>query len=306
MDTGEAQSLSAASPQHVAVMVEEVVGLARACNPAVVVDATIGLGGHAEAILEATGARLIGLDRDCAAIRLAAERLARFGARVSLHQANFAGLVAVLDQAGTPGVDVIFADLGMSSFALNDPVRGFSFMAEGPLDMRMDQAQMLRAYDLVNEESEEELARLIDEYGEERNARRIARALVAARRRRPLETTGELRAAIEAAVGGRRQGGINPATRTFQAIRIAVNDEIASLTALLAEGPARLVAGGRMIVMAYHSLEDRPVKRRFRELGLTEAFSAITRRAIRPGAEELARNRRARSARLRCLEKKIN
>jgi 16S rRNA (cytosine1402-N4)-methyltransferase len=306
MDTGEAQSLSAASPQHVAVMVEEVVGLARACNPAVVVDATIGLGGHAEAILEATGARLIGLDRDCAAIRLAAERLARFGARVSLHQANFAGLAAVLDQAGTPGVDVIFTDLGMSSFALNDPVRGFSFMAEGPLDMRMDQAQMLRAYDLVNEESEEELARLIDEYGEERNARRIARALVAARRRRPLETTGELRAAIEAAVGGRRQGGINPATRTFQAIRIAVNDEIASLTALLAEGPALLVAGVRMIVMAYHSLEDRPVKRRFRELGLTEAFSAITRRAIRPGAEELARNRRARSARLRCLEKKIN
>jgi 16S rRNA (cytosine1402-N4)-methyltransferase len=172
--------------------------------------------------------------------------------------------------------------------------------------MRMDQGQNLRAYDLVNEESEEELARLIHEYGEERNARRIARILVAARRRRPLETTGELRAAIEAAVGGRRQGGVSPATRTFQAIRMAVNDETANLTALLAEGPARLVAGGRMIMIAYHSLEDRPVKRCFRELELMEQFSVVTRRAIRPGVEELASNRRARSARLRCLEKKAS
>ncbi|MGH7839326.1 MAG: 16S rRNA (cytosine(1402)-N(4))-methyltransferase RsmH, partial [Candidatus Binataceae bacterium] len=214
-----------------------------------------------------------------------------------------AELTAVLDQAATPAAGVILADLGMSSFALNDPARGFSFVAEGPLDMRMDDRQKLRAYDLVNEESEEELARLIHAYGEERHARRIARAVVAARRRRPLESTGELRAAIEAEMGGRRHGGISPATRTFQALRMAVNDETASLAALLEAGPARLAAGGRMIVMAYHSLEDRPVKRRFRELATAGGFNLITRRALRPAAEEIARNRRARSARLRCLEK---
>ncbi|MGH7878333.1 MAG: 16S rRNA (cytosine(1402)-N(4))-methyltransferase RsmH [Candidatus Binataceae bacterium] len=295
--------MSAASPEHVAVMVAEVVGLVRACNPAVVVDATVGTGGHAEAILEAIGTDLIGLDRDCGALKIAAHRLERFGGRVRLRRANFAELTAVLDQAATPAAGVILADLGMSSFALNDPARGFSFVAEGPLDMRMDDRQKLRAYDLVNEESEEELARLIHAYGEERHARRIARAVVAARRRRPLESTGELRAAIEAEMGGRRHGGISPATRTFQALRMAVNDETASLAALLEAGPARLAAGGRMIVMAYHSLEDRPVKRRFRELATAGGFNLITRRALRPAAEEIARNRRARSARLRCLEK---
>jgi len=297
--------LSAAGPEHVAVMVEEVVGLVRACNPLVVVDATVGTGGHAEAILEATGAHLIGLDRDCDALQVAASRLERFGARASLHRGNFAELAAILDHAGTPAVGAIFADLGMSSFALNDPARGFSFAAEGPLDMRMDDRQPLRAYDLVNEESEDEIARLIQTYGEERHARRIARALVAARRRRPLETTGELRAAIEGVIGGRRRGGINPATRTFQALRMAVNDESANLTALLAAGPTRLSVGGRMLVMAYHSLEDRPVKRRFRELAGAAGFELITRRAMRPAAAEIARNRRARSARLRCLEKTI-
>ncbi|HLW71750.1 MAG TPA: 16S rRNA (cytosine(1402)-N(4))-methyltransferase RsmH [Candidatus Binataceae bacterium] len=297
--------MSAAGPEHVAVMVAEVVGLVRACNPLVVVDATVGTGGHAEALLEATGAHLIGLDRDCGALQVAARRLERFGARASLHRGNFAELSAILDHVGTPAVGAIVADLGMSSFALNDPARGFSFAAEGPLDMRMDDRQPLRAYDLVNEESEDEIARLIQTYGEERHARRIARALVAARRRRPLETTGELRAAIEGVMGGRRHGGINPATRTFQALRIAVNDESANLTALLAAGPARLTAGGRMIVMAYHSLEDRPVKQRFRELAGAAGFALITRRAVRPAAAEIARNRRARSARLRCLEKTL-
>ncbi len=296
--------LGAASRQHVAVMVDEVVGLVRASNPIVIVDATVGTGGHAEAMLEATTAHLIGLDRDGAVLRVAAERLARFGGRVSLRQADFAELAQVLDEAGTPCASAIVADLGMSSFTLNDPQRGFSFMAEGPLDMRMDERQSLRAYDLVNEESEEELTRIISEYGEEHAARRIARALVEARRRRPLETTGELRAAIEGAIGGRRQRGINPATRTFQALRIAVNREMASLTTLLTDGPPRLTDGGRMITIAYHSLEDRPVKQRFRELAGSGDFTLVTRRALRPTAEEVARNRRARSARLRCLERR--
>jgi 16S rRNA (cytosine1402-N4)-methyltransferase len=305
MDSMETGS-SAASRQHVAVMVEEVVGLVRACNPIVVVDATVGTGAHAGAILDATSAHLIGLDRDGAVLQIAAERLARFGGRVSLRQADFAAIGEVLDEAGTPCAGAIVADLGMSSFALNDPQRGFSFMAEGPLDMRMDERQPLRAYDLVNEETEEELTRIIEEYGEEHGARRIARSLVVARRRRPLETTSDLRAAIEAAVGGRRHGGISPATRTFQAIRMAVTREIASLAALLTDGPSRLTTSGRMIVLAYHSLEDRPVKRRFRELADSGAFTAITRRAQRPTTNEIARNRRARSARLRCIERSAN
>ena len=306
MSLGEAKGMSAASHQHVAVMVEEVVGLVRASNPQVVLDATVGTGGHCEALLEVTDARLIGMDLDGEALRAAAERLARFGSRVTLHQVDFAGVGELLEQVGSPLVGAIVADLGMSSFALDDPARGFSFMLEGSLDMRMDQRQTLRAYDLVNEESEEELARIIHEYGEDRESRRIARAIVAARRRAPLESTGELRALIEAAIGGRRQGGVNPATRTFQALRIAVNDEMASLEAFLSEAPRRLVVGGRMVVLAYHSLEDRQVKRRFRELSAAGGFSLITRRAQRPSEGEVARNRRARSARLRCLERTAN
>lgn len=302
----EIKDLSAASRQHVAVMAEEVVGLVRASHPQVVLDATVGTGGHSEALLAATDAGLIGLDRDAGALRAAAARLAPFGSRVTLRQTDFAGIGALLDEIGTPAVDAIVADLGMSSFALDDPARGFSFMLEGPLDMRMDQRQAIRAYDLVNEESEEELARIIYEFGEDRDSRRLARAIVAARRRAPLASTGELRAVIEAAVGGRRHGGVNPATRTFQALRIAVNHEMASLEQFLAAAPRRLAGGGRLVMLAYHSLEDRQVKRRFRELAASGEFSLITRRAMRPSEGEVARNRRARSARLRCLERTVN
>jgi 16S rRNA (cytosine1402-N4)-methyltransferase len=306
MEVDGNKGLSAASRQHVAVMVEEVVGLVRACHPQVVVDVTIGSGGHAERILESTDAQLIGLDRDGDALEYAAGRLARFGERLRLFRGDFANLAEFLDQAATPAADAIIADLGMSSFALDDPERGFSFRLDGPLDMRMDRRQALRAYDLVNEESEDELARIIEEYGEERAVRRIARALVAARRRAPIETTGQLRAVIEGAVGSRRSAGINPATRTFQALRIAVNAELASLAKLLEEAPRRLAPGGRMVVIAYHSLEDRPVKRRFRELAAAGEFIGISRRAQRPSEGEIANNRRARSARLRCIERRAN
>jgi 16S rRNA (cytosine1402-N4)-methyltransferase len=296
------QGLSAASRQHVAVMAEEVVGLVRACKPALIVDATIGTGGHAERLLDATEASLLGLDRDASALAAAGERLSRFGGRVTLRQADFRDLDLTLYEAGIAHVGAIVADLGMSSFALDDPARGFSFMAEGPLDMRMDQRQTLRAYDLVNEESEQELSRLLREYGEEHAARHIALAIVAARHRRPIATSSELAMVISAA-GGRRSGGIHPATRTFQALRIAVNGELDSLAALLRAAPARLEAGGRMLVLAYHSLEDRPVKQRFRELTSGGEFLAISRKALRPNAEEAANNRRARSARLRCIER---
>jgi 16S rRNA (cytosine1402-N4)-methyltransferase len=297
------RGFSAAGRQHVAVMADEVVRLVRACKPNLVVDATVGTGGHAERVLEETGASLLGIDRDDAVLRVAAERLGRFGARVTLRQADFRDLGLMLDQAESTMASAIVADLGMSSFALDDPQRGFSFGADGPLDMRMDRRQKLRAYDIVNEESEEELARILHDWGEEHAARPIARAIVTARRRHPLETTGELAAIIASALSGRRFGAINPATRTFQALRIAVNQELESLALLLKNAPLRLAAGGRMVVLAYHSLEDRPIKQRFRELTKTGEFIAVSRKAIRPDAEELARNRRARSARLRCIER---
>jgi 16S rRNA (cytosine1402-N4)-methyltransferase len=222
---------------------------------------------------------------------------------VTLRQADFAGFDAVLEQSGIPCVGAIVADLGMSSFALDDAERGFSFRLDGPLDMRMDRGQQLRAYDIVNEETETELARIIHEYGEDRAARRIARAIVEARRRRPLETTGELGGLVEGVLGRNRRGGIHPATRTFQALRIAVNHELESLAALLDRGPTHLRAGGRMIVLAYHSLEDRPVKQRFRDLVRGGGFAAVTRKALRPSEDEAVSNPRARSARLRCIER---
>jgi 16S rRNA (cytosine1402-N4)-methyltransferase len=296
---------SAASRQHVAVMAEEVVRLVRACKPILIVDATVGTGGHAERMLEETPASLIGLDRDEEALRVAAERLGRFGTRVTLHQADFRNIDLVLDEAGCPAASAIMADLGMSSFALDDAERGFSFGADGPLDMRMDRSQKLRAYDIVNEETEEELAHILRDLGEERAARQIARAIVNVRRRQPIQTTGELALVIASAIGGRRFGSINPATRTFQALRIAVNQELESLADLLEKGPQRLTAGGRMIVLAYHSLEDRPVKQRFRELTKTGEYAAVSRKAMRPDAEEVANNRRARSARLRCIERVV-
>jgi 16S rRNA (cytosine1402-N4)-methyltransferase len=294
---------SAASRQHVAVMAEEVGRLVCACKPSLIVDATVGTGGHAELMLEKTGADLLGIDRDEAALRVAADRLRRFGARVTLRQADFGEVDLILNQSGSSLPSAIVADLGMSSFALGDPARGFSFGTDGPLDMRMDRRQKLRACDIVNEESEEELARILRDFGEEHAARQIARAIVAARRRGPLQTTGELAIVIASAAGGRRFGSINPATRSFQALRIAVNRELESLSSLLEKAPRRLAAGGRMITLAYHSLEDRPVKQRFRELTKTGEFIAISRKAIRPDAEEIANNRRARSARLRCIER---
>jgi len=287
---------------HVPVMVAEVCALLAARSPRTIVDATVGTGGHAEALLNATGARLIALDRDPAALAVARERLARFGPRVSLHHADFAAIDAVLDRTGDPRVDAILADLGMSSLALDDPSRGFSFRCDGPLDMRMNPEQALTAADLVNGESEAELARILYEYGEERASRRIARAIVNARERSRISTTGELRQIAERALGGRR-GRVHPATRTFQALRIAVNRELDSLATLLERAPMRLAAGGRMAVLAYHSLEDRAVKNRMRELVESGRFISPVRKAIRPGSAEIAQNPRARSARLRCVER---
>ena len=288
---------------HVPVMVAEVCALLAAGHPRTIVDVTLGTGGHAEALLAATDARLIGLDRDPGAIAVARDRLAHFGARISFHHADFADLDKILDQIGDRRVGGIVADLGMSSFALDDPARGFSFRFEGPLDMRMDPEQAPSAADIVNGESEAELARILYEYGEERASRRIARAIVNTREHSRISTTRELRQIVERVLGWRRRGGVNPATRTFQALRIAVNHELESLAALLANAPMRLESGGRMAIIAYHSLEDRPVKNRLRELATSGEFILPARKAIRPQAGEIAQNPRAPSARLRCVER---
>ena len=300
----------AADRRHVPVMVEEVCGLLSAHGPLAFVDVTLGTGGHAGAMLRATSARMLGIDRDESALAVARERLAEFGDRVTLHRGDFGEIATVMKQAGFAGAnagfdgaDAILADLGMSSYALDDPERGFSFRLDGPLDMRMDNRQKLRAYDLVNEEGAEELARIIYTYGEERGSRRIAKFIVEARRKDPIETTGELRAIVERALGAHRRSGAHPATRTFQALRIAVNREMESLAALLRDGPAMLNPGGRMLVISYHSLEDRPVKERFRELARGNEYAEIARKVIKPSAAETARNPRARSARIRCIER---
>jgi 16S rRNA (cytosine1402-N4)-methyltransferase len=293
----------AADRWHVPVMVEEVCGLLAAHGPLAFVDVTVGTGGHAAAMLRATKARMLGLDRDQAALAVARERLSEFGDRVVLERADFGEIASLMRAHHIEGADAILADLGMSSFALEDPERGFSFRLDGPLDMRMNVAQPVCARDIVNEESEQELARIIYTYGEERGSRRIARMIVEARRRSPIETTAELRAIVERALGAHRRGGVHPATRTFQAIRIAVNREMESLAALLRDGPAMLNPGGRMLVISYHSLEDRPVKERFRQLSDSGDYSAITRKVIKPSSSETAQNPRARSAKIRCIER---
>ncbi len=290
---------------HVPVMAAEVVELLSAPNSLTVVDCTLGTAGHALAMLEANPrARLLGIDQDAAAISRAGEVLAKFGDRVSLLQANFAEVAAVLREAGFDRADAILADLGMSSFALDDAARGFSFRLDGPLDMRMDQRATLSAYDIVNEEPEAELARIFREYGEEHMPGRIARTVVEARRKRRIETTGELRALVERAIGPHRRGGVHPATRTFQALRIVVNREIESLEKFLRDAPGMLAPGGRLAVIAYHSLEDRAVKERFREMGRSTDYDNLTKKVIKPTHREIVENPRARSARLRCLARR--
>jgi 16S rRNA (cytosine1402-N4)-methyltransferase len=300
---------------HVPVMVGEVAEWLRPRPGARLVDATLGGGGHAAALLAAApGAELLGLDRDPVALARARERLGDAGGRVVLRQARFAELSAVLAELGWDGADGIVLDLGTSSLQLDDPARGFSFQTEGPLDMRMDPAAPLTAATIVNEWDETALAGAIREYGEEPRARALARAIV---RARPLRTTAEL-ARVVSRVLGRGRPGLNPATRTFQAIRIAVNDELGELDRFLADGWRLLRPRGRLAVLAYHSLEDRRVKESFRRwaadclcpprtprcmCGWSSRVRLLVRRPLRPTPGEVAANPRARSARLRVVER---
>ncbi|MFA4974296.1 MAG: 16S rRNA (cytosine(1402)-N(4))-methyltransferase RsmH [bacterium] len=287
---------------HVPVMADAVLKLLKLRPGEVAVDATLGGGGHARMLLEAISpdGLLIGIDRDARAIEEAGAALAASGGRSKLIRARMGELARVLSELGVGGVDAILADLGVSSHQLNEGGRGFSFMRDGPLDMRMDCGSGMTAADLISGSSAAELEEIIRVYGEERYSRRIASAIAG---RRDIDTTAKLSAAINRAVPGRRNTRINPATRTFQALRIAVNDELGELKNFLDSAPGLLNPGGRLAVLSYHSLEDRLVKRRFRELAGSDGFDLLTKKAMRPGDEEIESNLRSRSAKLRAIRR---
>ncbi len=289
---------------HTPVLRDEVAELLSPAAGERIVDCTVGLGGHAADLLSRGGPdlRLIGIDRDEANLARAKQRLAPFAPRVRLFHADFADVAQVLEQAEANAADVLLADLGVASTQLDDPGRGFSFAADGPLDMRMDTGRGRTAADLVNELRETDLADLIYRYGQERYSRRIARAIVHARRGRRVERTGMLAEIVVGALPApvrRRRRGVHPATRTFQALRIAVNDELGSLERLLAALPDVLATGARAAVIGFHSLEDRPVKRAFRAWAAEQRAEVLTRKPITASEAESRRNPRSRSAKLR-------
>ncbi len=319
---------------HEPVLLKEVIEWLRAGGGGTFVDCTVGLGGHARAILAASPeTSVIGLDRDPQALALARERLSIFEDRVQLFRGNFEGISSVLDQAGMTEVRGMLADLGVSSLQLGQSERGFSFASEAPLDMRMDQSTGLSAAELVNQRPERELADLIFEYGEERGARKIARGIVRVRDRESITTTKQLADIVVRALRIPGRWRIHPATRTFQALRIAVNDELKALERFIPAAISALARGGRLAIISFHSLEDRIVKRSFlRESGrcTCEARQAqtdegrrdatidriicehcgartririLTRKPVRPAPEETERNPRSRSSLLRVCEK---
>lgn len=305
---------------HCPVLLRETIELLAAERGGLFVDCTVGLGGHSEAILQASSdARVLGIDRDEEALGLATGRLAQYGSRFRAVHADFRELTRVLATAKVRQVRGVVADLGVSSLQLDSPGRGFSFRHEAPLDMRMDISSGETAAELLGRLSEVEIARIIFEYGEERRSRRIARRLVERRDRgEPIQTTHDLADLVARAVGPDKKRRIHPATRTFQALRIAVNGELENLDRFLVQAVDHLEQAGRLAVISFHSLEDRIVKRTLLKLsgrcqcpprlpvcicGVTKRISILTRRAIVPGEEEIEENPRSRSAKLRGASK---
>jgi 16S rRNA (cytosine1402-N4)-methyltransferase len=285
-------------------MVAEAVALLDPLRGGLFVDCTLGLGGHTRALLDAGASRVLALDRDLEALAVARGRLADVADRVELVHADYRDLGRVLDDRQIAGVAGMLADIGVSSMQLDADGRGFSFRRDEPLDMRMDQSQGATAADLLRDVAEEELANIIFQHGEERFSRRIARAIVEARRDEPIETAGQLARLVRRAVPSRGYQRIDPATRTFQAMRIWVNGELDRLDTFLGDACARLLVGARLVVITFHSLEDRIVKHTFRALAQGRAaLRILTKRPLSPGEPELDRNPRARSAKLRAIER---
>lgn len=306
--------------KHVSVLLDECIENLAIKPDGIYVDGTLGLGGHSyEIASRLTTGRLIGIDRDETAIARAGERLAPFAGKITLVHGNFSDTASILDDLGIDAVDGMLFDLGVSSPQLDEAERGFSYMNDAPLDMRMDRSEGLTAYDVVNDYSADRLNRIFWDYGEERYARRISVAIIAAREKKPVETTFELvdiiKGALPAAALREKQ---HPAKRCFQAIRIAVNDELGAISALMDTAPDKLKTGGRLCVISFHSLEDRIVKSGIaaRETGCTcpreapictcgfiKTLKSVCRKPILPGADEIERNPRARSAKLRVAER---
>jgi 16S rRNA (cytosine1402-N4)-methyltransferase len=288
---------------HVPVLTAEVLQYLRPQRGGVFVDCTVGLGGHARALLEAGASRIIGFDRDADALAIARATLAPWGDRVELVHADYRTLDRELDGRGVDHIDGALADLGVSSMQLDREGRGFSFQRDEPLDMRMDRSTGDTAADLVARAGERELADAIFEFGEERFSRRIARAIVHARELEPIVTTGRLAAVVRRAVPTRGYSRIDPATRTFQALRIWVNRELDGLDRFIEAIVRRLRAGARFVVISFHSLEDRIAKHTLRSLAKDQVVELLTKKPVMAGEAELEHNPRARSAKLRAAER---
>jgi 16S rRNA (cytosine1402-N4)-methyltransferase len=286
---------------HTPVLLDEVLEWLRIKAEGTYIDATLGAGGHAEAIAaRLTTGRLISLDRDAQALELARERLKIFGKRVTLVHAAFSKIAEAARELGIPAVDGVLADLGVSSMQLDQAARGFSFREAGPLDMRMDAGEELTAGEIVNRWPEKELADLLYREADEHDSRKIARAIV---RARPIRDTAHLATVV---AGARKQWGrqrLHPATKTFLALRIAVNREMEELGQFLLRTPATLTSAGRWVVLSYHSREDRLVKRAFQEGQRQGTLKVLTKHVVQPSEREMAANPRSRSAKLRCAEK---
>jgi 16S rRNA (cytosine1402-N4)-methyltransferase len=292
-------------PLHVPVLVRETLDFLNLRPEGIYIDATLGAGGHAQEILKRLGrGRLLGLDRDPQALEAARDRLAGFGEKLIMQHGNFAQIDALHAASGLPPVDGVVADLGLSSMQIDDASRGFSFNLPGPLDMRMDPGSETTAADLVNHADERELADIFFKLGEERHSRRIARAIVKAR---PYRITTELAQVVTRAIPSRAGlHQIHPATRSFMALRLAVNAELDNLEQFLDRVLRVLRPGGRVVILSFHSLEDRRVKQAFRRWQGEGRASILTRKVVRPGDEEVQINPRARSAKLRAAEKSRN
>lgn len=284
---------------HVSVMAAEVMESLAVRADGVYLDATAGLGGHTALIAERlTKGLVIANDRDAESLEMARHATAEWAERIRFHQGTFGSLARAVREAGFDQVDGLVADLGVSRYQLTEPGRGFSFSSDGPLDMRMDRSSGMTAADLVNQTAEKALADLIFQLGEERRARKVARALV---RARPIRSTLHLANVVERAVP--RTGRLHPATKTFMALRMAVNDEPGELDRLLVLPPDLLAHGGRMVVISFMSIDDRKVKERFRELGREGRARVLTKHPLQPTEEEIAKNPASRSAKLRVLER---